>query len=41
MMKIKLTREEMAALAILRSAGKDLMEIAIIAKEAMIAGENP
>ena len=40
MMKIKLTREEMAALAILRSAGKDLMESAIIAKEAMIAGRG-
>ncbi len=40
MMKIRLTREEMAALAILRSAGKDLMEIAIIAKEAMIAGRG-
>ena len=39
-MKVELTREEMAALAVLKSAGEDLMEVAIIAKEAMEAGRG-
>ncbi|MBE6416034.1 MAG: hypothetical protein E7032_05810 [Akkermansiaceae bacterium] len=39
-MKVELTREEMAALAVLKSAGEDLMEVAIIAKEAMAAGRG-
>ena len=39
-MKIELTEEEMAALVVLRSAGKDLVASAIIAKEAMEAGHG-
>ncbi len=39
-MKVELTREEMAALAVLKSAGEDLMEVAIIAKESMAAGRG-
>ena len=39
-MKVELTREEMAALVVLKSAGEDLMEVAIIAKEAMAAGRG-
>ena len=39
-MKVELTREEMAALAVLKSAGENMMEVAIIAKEAMEAGRG-
>ena len=39
-MKVELTREEMAALAVLKSAGEDLVATAIIAKEAMEVGRG-
>lgn len=39
-MKVELTKEEMAALAVLKKSGDDLMEVALIAKEAMDAGRG-
>ena len=39
-MKVELTREEMAALAVLKSAGEDLVATAIIAKEALEVGRG-